>query len=178
LFFRGIQIYFTPTIKIELKQELIHQFYQDYHAKLITFATALMRSQENAEEAVHNVFRKLWDSDKLSDIKNPYPYLVQCTKFEAYAILAKEKKEKEVNSQFLKSDIHEKYQTDFQKDRVTLLRQAIQKLPPKCKEIMLLKVEDGLTHNEISEFLKVSKKTVENQVSIAIKKIRKYMSQN
>lgn len=161
-----------------MKQELIHLFYQEYYSKLIKFAFALMRSQKNAEEAVHNVFQKLWSSDKLTEIKNPYPYLVQCTKFEAYAILAKEKKEMEVNFQFLKSDIAEKEQTEIHEDRINQLRKAIQILPPKCKEIMLLKVEDGLTHNEISEYLKVSEKTIENQVSIAIKKIRKNMTQN
>lgn len=161
-----------------MKQELIHQFYQDYQTKLRKFAFALMRSQEYAEEAVHNVFQKLWASDKLTEIKNPYPYLVQCTKFEAYAILAKEKKEMEVNCQFLKFDSVKKDQSDIHEDKLKLLRKAIHTLPPKCKEIMLLKVEDGLTHNEITEYLKVSEKTVENQVSIAIKKIRKYMTQN
>jgi len=161
-----------------LKQELIHQFYKDYQAKMIKFAFALMRSQENAEEAVHNVFRKLWDSDKLAEIKNPYAYLVQCTKYEAYAILAKDKKEMEVNYHFLKSEIEEKDQTEFKDDKVDQLRKAIHTLPPRCKEIMLLKVEDGLTHHEISDYLKVSEKTIENQVSIAIKKIRKFMSKN
>lgn len=153
-----------------MKQELIHQFYQDYQAKLIKFAFALMRSQENAEEAVHNVFQKLWGSDNLSDIKNPYPYLIQCTKYEAYALLAREKKEREVNYNFLKSESQDNDHIEFPNNRIAQLRQAINTLPPKCKEIMLLKVEDGLTHNEISSFLKVSKKTVEKQVSIAIKK--------
>lgn len=161
-----------------MKQELIHQFYQEYHAKLIKFAFALMRSQEDAEEAVHNVFRKLWDSDKLPEIKNPYPYLIQCTKYEAYALLAREKKEKEGNYQFLKVETENMEETGAPKDKLTQLRKAIDSLPPKCQEIMLLKVEDGLTHQEISEYLKVSEKTIENQVSIAIKKIRKFMIQN
>ncbi|MGM0580017.1 MAG: RNA polymerase sigma factor [Bacteroidota bacterium] len=170
--------FFTPIIKIELKQKLIHQFYQDYQDKLIKFAFALMRSQENAEEAVHNVFRKLWDSDKLSEIKNPYPYLIQCTKYESYAILAKEKKEKEVNLRFLKTEAEEKTPSENNEDKLVQLRKAIHTLPPKCKEIMLLKVDDGLTHQEISDYLKVSGKTVENQVTIAIKKIRNYLNKN
>jgi RNA polymerase sigma-70 factor (ECF subfamily) len=159
-----------------LKQELIHQFYTEYHAKLIKFAFALIRSQENAEEAVHNVFRKLWDSDNLSGIKKPYPYLVQCTKYEAYALLAKEKKEKEVNYKFLKSESEDNNQNEFQEDRFDQLRKAIETLPRKCQEIMVLKIQDGLTHHEISDYLKVSEKTIENQVSIAIKKIRKFLN--
>lgn len=155
-----------------MKQKLIQQFYQDYQEKLIKFAFALMRSQENAEEAVHNVFRRLWASDKLSEIEKPYPYLIQCTKFEAYAILAQEKKQKEVNLQFLKSEAEEKRLVETNENRLIQLRTAIDSLPPKCKKIMRLKVDDGLTHREISDYLKLSKKTVENQVTIAIKKLK------
>lgn len=167
-----VQLFLLLLLKIELKQELIHQFYLDYKERLIKFAFALMRSQENAEEAVHNVFRKLGATKDLSKINNPYAYLIQCTKFEAYAIIAKEKKQGEVSFQFHQITTTEEDDTALTKDRIAQVRKAIESLPPKCKEIMLLKIDDGLSHQEISEFLKISVKTVENQVSIAIKKIR------
>jgi len=159
-----------------LNQNFIQQFYRDYHARLIKFAQALMHSQENAEEAVHNVFRKLWDSAKLDEIKNPYAYLVQCTKFEAYALLAKEKKTREVNHQFFRNEIESVDTAQDLEEELSQLKQAMKSLPAKCKEIMFLKIEDGLTHQEIAEYLEISEKTVENQVTIAIKKIRKYIT--
>ncbi|MGJ3234559.1 RNA polymerase sigma factor [Marivirga sp.] len=161
-----------------MKPELIHQFYEDYHEQLIRFAKAIMRSQMDAEEAVHNVFRKLWDSEKLPEIKKPYPYLIQCTKFEAYALLAKEKNEQELNYRYFRNESEIIPQSSNREESMPLIRKAIEALPPKCKNIMLLKLDDGLTHSEISEYLKVSEKTVENQVTIAIKKVRKYLNKN
>ncbi|WP_375141560.1 sigma-70 family RNA polymerase sigma factor [Aestuariibaculum sp. M13] len=46
-------------------------------------------------------------------------------------------------------------------------------LPPKCKEILELNKLRGLNYKEIAEKLNISEKTVENQMSVAYKKIRK-----
>ncbi|HHG85100.1 MAG TPA: RNA polymerase sigma-70 factor, partial [Bacteroidetes bacterium] len=48
----------------------------------------------------------------------------------------------------------------------------IDKLPPNCREIFLMSRIEGLSHKEISGFLDISAKTVENQVGIALRKIR------
>ncbi|WP_084532603.1 RNA polymerase sigma factor [Arenibacter palladensis] len=48
----------------------------------------------------------------------------------------------------------------------------VAKLPPKCREILLLNKRDGLKYKEIALKLNVSEKTVESQMRIAFKKIR------
>jgi DNA-directed RNA polymerase specialized sigma24 family protein len=45
-------------------------------------------------------------------------------------------------------------------------------LPKHCKEIILLSKEGGLKNREIAEKLRISIKTVEAQMRIAVKKIR------
>ena len=55
-----------------------------------------------------------------------------------------------------------------------MLRQinaAIDSLPPKCKLIFLLVKEGNLKYREVAELLNLSVKTVEAQMSIALKKI-------
>ena len=49
---------------------------------------------------------------------------------------------------------------------------AIELLPPKCRAIFDLSKNAGLTYQEIAEELEISKKTVEAQMSIALKKLR------
>jgi len=51
------------------------------------------------------------------------------------------------------------------------LHDAIEQLPPKCRLIFKLIKEDGLKHKEVAELLQLSLKTVENQMTIALKKI-------
>ena len=53
-----------------------------------------------------------------------------------------------------------------------LVQKAINQLPEKCKAIFVLSREEGLTYQEIANQLDLSVKTVENQMSIALKKMR------
>lgn len=53
-----------------------------------------------------------------------------------------------------------------------LLSQTMQKLPERCREIFLLSRIEGLKYKEIAERLDISVNTVENQISIALRKLR------
>lgn len=48
---------------------------------------------------------------------------------------------------------------------------AIQNLPPKCRLIFKLIKEDGLSYKEAAELLHLSVKTIENQMTIALRKL-------
>ena len=52
------------------------------------------------------------------------------------------------------------------------VKDAINSLPKKCRKIFLLSRNEGLKYREISENLNISVNTVENQMSIALKKLR------
>lgn len=52
------------------------------------------------------------------------------------------------------------------------LWEAIDGLPSRCREIFLLSKRDGLTYREIAQRLGLSEKTVEHQVSKALKRLR------
>jgi RNA polymerase sigma factor (sigma-70 family) len=51
------------------------------------------------------------------------------------------------------------------------LKAAINELPQRCKLIFTLIKEDGLTYKQTATLLNISESTVENQLSIALKKI-------
>ena len=51
------------------------------------------------------------------------------------------------------------------------MRYAINELPPRCQLIFKLVKEDGLKYREVAELLNLSVKTVENQMTIALRKI-------
>jgi RNA polymerase sigma-70 factor (ECF subfamily) len=57
-----------------------------------------------------------------------------------------------------------------------ILEQAIQQLPEKCKEIFLLSKKENLSNKDIAGQLNISVKTVENQITIALKKLRMYLA--
>lgn len=49
---------------------------------------------------------------------------------------------------------------------------AIEQLPDRCREIFLMSKRDGMTYREIAEELDLSEKTVEHQISKALKTLR------
>ena len=54
-----------------------------------------------------------------------------------------------------------------------LINKSIENLPKKCKEIFVLSKKEGYTNIEIAEILNISIKTVESQITIAFKQIKK-----
>lgn len=56
-----------------------------------------------------------------------------------------------------------------------LLQAAVESLPEKCREIFILSREEQLSYKEIAQVKDISVKTVENQMGIALKKIREYL---
>jgi len=63
--------------------------------------------------------------------------------------------------------------------RVRLLkertREALQLLPPKCREVFVLSRVNKLTYQQIAETLQISVKTVENQMGKALKILRGFI---
>jgi RNA polymerase sigma-70 factor (ECF subfamily) len=52
------------------------------------------------------------------------------------------------------------------------MHQAIRALPEKCRDIFLLSRFEGLSHHEIATRLGISTSTVNNQISLAMKKLK------
>ena len=56
-----------------------------------------------------------------------------------------------------------------------LTHAAIKSLPERCRLAFTLSRNFGMTYKEIAEQLDISVKTVENQMIIALKRIREYL---
>lgn len=73
--------------------------------------------------------------------------------------------------EFLYEEVEKTDEKNLEK-LVNLINKEIDKLPPKCKQIFSLSKKEGLTNVEISEYLNISIKTVEVQITIAYNKLR------
>lgn len=153
------------------KQEY-EKIYHSYVYKLHNFAQSFLRERNLAEEVVQQVFYKIWENKEKLTLENPFAYLLTATKNEALKEINRKKQLEENKHNASDQPIVDKIDSNEPAIQFEAVKTAIEELPAKCKEIMKLKVEDGLTHGEIAEFLKISEKTIESQVSIAFKRIR------
>lgn len=56
-----------------------------------------------------------------------------------------------------------------------IVHEAINSLPPKCRGIFIMNRHQKMTYKQIAIIKGISLKTVENQIGIALKKIRAYV---
>ena len=151
-----------------------------YHPKLISFSTSITHSKESAEEVVSDVFLKIWQNrNSLSRIENFHLYIYIITKNLSINRFLKQKKEKTFSIDDavveFKSIYLDPEQIMMTSEMVKKIRFAIGELPPRCQLIFKLVKEDGLKYREVAELLNLSVKTIENQMTIALKKIGQSM---
>ena len=122
------------------------ELYLTYYSKLVRFAKEFVILEEDAENITQD--------------EQKYIEFVQ-TSFEIEMSLKLQSLDR-----FDVSDISEGNETEI------LVRNAINSLPRKCRDIFLLSRVEGLKYREISERLGISVNTVECQMGIALKKLR------
>ena len=167
-------------LQIRIARNEDHKAYKELftslHTYLLHFAFTLVKMKQPAEEIVSDVFIKIWQKRKdLEKIENLKVYLYIATKNTALNYLEKQKRTATDNidkfaNQF-KSIYFDPEQLMITADMVSLIYEAIENLPARCKMIFKFVKEDNLKYKEVAEILNISEKTVENQLAIALRKI-------
>ena len=154
------------------------EIYRAFYGKVFTFVLSLVRSKANAQDITQNIFMKLWKNRKnLEHIKSMDDYLFILSKNACMDYFRKASRKKEISTdvfdEFLLSRIvsSPEKRIDALSD-IEELRHVIDSLPSKRRDIFIMSRFDGLSNDEIASTLGVSKKTVENQISLATKKIK------
>ncbi|MEE4197262.1 MAG: RNA polymerase sigma-70 factor [Bacteroidales bacterium] len=147
-----------------------------YYKPLYQFALNLCKSEIIAEESVQHTFIKIWENKNFKPNDEVIKLLFTYTKNQVIDELRKNNTRKKYEESAIKEIIIDENRFDEDKQRIkAILETAINQLPKKSKEIFRLAKQEGLSTKEIAKHLKVSKKTVENQLTIAYKKMRQYL---
>jgi len=160
----------------EINLNDIETIFRTHHKMLCKVAYAIVKEKSAAEDIVQDVFLTLWKKRKELIIdSNLKGYLYRSVSNSCLNYLQSYHKR---NVKPLE-DFHEQALGTFtlhdsmDYDRLnSAVQKAIDNLPPRCKVIFVLSRMEGLKHQQIAEALQVSVKTVENQMGIALVKLR------
>lgn len=151
--------------------------FKEYFNPLVNFVNKYLNNFENSREVVQMTFVKLWSNRTNLEVRSSVKsYLYQTTKNTMIDFIRKNKNI--LNAAELENSIVTVL-IDEQNENLDpyILRQAIDKclrnLKPKAKEIFELHKYEGLTYEEIADFLNISKRSVEDNIS----KILKYLKE-
>ncbi|MGE0588526.1 MAG: RNA polymerase sigma-70 factor [Cyclobacteriaceae bacterium] len=149
--------------------------YYKYHPRLFRVAYYILKEKDAAEDVCQDVFLKLWDRrGSVGDIESMEAYLIQMTRNMALNHLESSKREERLQLE-LSWDAIKINETESapENDKLkTALEKAVSQLSPQCRLIFSLSRFEGLTNEEIASYLDISKRTVETQISLALKRFR------
>lgn len=152
-----------------------NQVFDRYAKRLYRFAMGYLKSAENAEEIVQEVFLKIWNNrEELVAHKSFDSYLFTIAKNGILNTIRKSKSEQAYLS-YAKLNPGKNVLLDQELDFKELEKayhKAIAQLSPRRKEIFLLSREQSLSNAEIAKKMNISVKTVENQMTSALAEIR------
>jgi len=172
-------LYSDEELIQEIKADNMFAFdvlYKKYSKRLYRFGFSIIKSQEETENLMQDVFLNLWENrhkvEKDSSIKS---YIFTIAYNSAISIIRKKAKESQF-VEYLKSIQkinQEPVNVEVEYNELTnKLDEIIKELPQRQKEVYLLHRVEGLKYNEIAERLNISINTIENHMSRALKTIR------
>ena len=158
--------------------DTFHRLYDTYYNPLFRFVNLYTKDQYTSQDIVQEVFLKLWDGRDNIQITHVKAYLFHMgrnailnrfrdTKGRFYLL------EQWPDIADCETEIDAEYPTPDL--LIEIVHEAINNLPPKCRGIFIMNRHQKMSYKQIAVIKGVSRKTVENQIGIALKKIRNYV---
>ncbi len=157
-----------------------HSLFREYYAILSVFAKKYTGDLDSAKDIVQDVFIKIYEQRVQLEIHTSLKsYLYQAVRNHSLNYL----KHIQITQKY-KSNIH--YSTKNDSDWSDKMLEAeleakvfkiVSTLPKQCQNIFNLSRVQGLKNKEISEQLNISIRTVEKQISNALKALRENLSE-
>jgi RNA polymerase sigma-70 factor, ECF subfamily len=159
------------TFNIKAFQEVFEHYYQP----LCRFATGYVSDQDSAEEIVQQVFINLWEHrEEIDPQKAIKSYLFTSVKNRCLNHIRDNKKfrnyylDVELELEIPVSDNDKTEMADLEKQ----VADALDKLPEKCREVFMMCRFEDMKYKDVALKLDISQKTVEAQMSKALKILR------
>lgn len=160
----------------DFDKEHFNQLFEDYYVNLCRFAYTYVRDNDIAEEIVQETFISIWEKrHSLVITISVRSFLYSSVKNRSLNHIRNEKTRAGHENDFAKEqDAKVAHIINFcEREELTqLIDQAIAELPDQCRTIFELSRHEGLTYSEIATKMNLSSKSVENQMGIALKKLR------
>lgn len=162
-------------------REAFCELYVRYKDKLWSFCYKFLKSGEDTDDIIQDIFTYLWESRKFINPDLSFSsFLFTMTKNRILNHIRSIDITIQVQSYLAQqpvpdnSSMEELEFRDLQQVIVT----AIEQLPPRRKEIFNLSRNENLPHKQIAEQLGISVYTVQEHISESLKFIRKYINRH
>lgn len=155
--------------------------------ELYRFAYRYVQSAETAKDLVHDAYFRVWSQRHQVDLTSPAArsYLYTVVRYEALDHLRHRKVEERWQAEYVAPLLTSQGavlspdpdQEIAAKEIATTIRRAVQALPRRQRQILLLRWEEQASHDRIAEILGISPKTVAVHIGHAYQRLREVLAQ-
>ncbi|PKP41114.1 MAG: RNA polymerase sigma-70 factor [Bacteroidetes bacterium HGW-Bacteroidetes-10] len=154
--------------------------FNEFNIPLTSYAFRILNDKNEAREVVHTTFCKLWDNHKKLEISDSIKAYLYKSVYNNSITMLRKKRQYAKFTELGLGDLyfnrivqnpHDEMRL-FDSETRKIIISAINELPEKCREVFIKCKMEGETYSKVAEDLHISVKTVESQMSIALKKLR------
>jgi len=156
-------------------ESTFRRLFDAYYQLLVSFAFRFLNDLDSSRNVVQDVFVSLYDKRESITIHTSLKaHLYQSVRNRALNVLKRDKMQREHHHRIFEEqsegDAYEEISgVDEMQNRIS---KVVDELPPQCRRIFIMSRRDGVANGDIADQLSISKRTVETQISKALRKIR------
>ncbi len=161
------------------KERAFGQLVDKYQQKLYWHVRRMVVDHDDANDVIQNMFIKVWKNlGSFRQNSKLYTWLYRIATNESLTFIQKRKRRQSTPLETEDYSIAEQLSGDpyFDGDAAQIkLQAAIDSLPPKQRQVFLLRYYDEMKYDQMSEVLETSVGALKASYHHAVKKITKYM---
>ena len=151
----------------------LEELFNYYYPRLYNFSRSFLKIEDGIDDILQEVFVKIWqnrESIKNTATFNSYIFTITRNLLlnELRSRLNKQNTKEEISKLSVAPEYSLMEQIEYT-DLKEKVDHVVNELPQRQKEIFVLSRTEGLSHKEIAEKLKISTKTVEYHISLAVR---------
>ncbi|MEZ4771795.1 MAG: RNA polymerase sigma-70 factor [Bacteroidia bacterium] len=147
--------------------------YDRYWSRLYASAFLILEDTEACKDILQDVFIDFWNKRNQTEISHINAYLYQSVRFQVFKYLRKgnitQKHLSQINQIITSNPTEETVNFNEVNQSIS---NGMNLLPERCREVFYLSRFEHLSHGEIAEKMGISTKTVENQITKALRQLR------
>lgn|SRR5687768_3989683 len=150
-----------------------NELFNRHWKPLFNLATKILNDEDLAKDTLQEIFVSFYENAIHKEIIHVKPYLYQSVKYQCFMFLRSGKiSEKHLHrlEAVASANCVDEYMDAEELE--SLLLRRIETLPDKCREVFYLSRYELLSNKKIAEQLNISQKTVEHQITKALRTLR------
>ena len=148
------------------------QLFLQYYENLCHVAFRVYKDEHKSKDFVQEVFLSIWKRrDTLEINSSVYAYLRKAVMYKSLDFIRAQKLSFP-EDKLAKEDSIEAHKHLEEEELKILIHKVVDQLPERCRLVFCMSRFEELSHKEIAEKLGISEKTIENQITKALKILR------